>query len=331
MGKENLERFDHFVEDLLYNPEKGYYNRKKVIGKGGDYYTASSTGVLFGYTFARYFMNLSREISSFPPLDILEIGAGEGWFARDVVEYLLEKRFPFRYHILERSRSMVQHQKALLKGKVEWGEDIEDFDGFRGIIFHNELLDAIPFRRFKRVEGRWVELYVEGRRRFVEGPEVDLDILPKEAPEGTIYDVSTQALDFLKKQVEILEEGFIIIVDYGYDREELLDRYPEGSMTVYYRHTVGDNVFENLYGQDITYFIDWTLIRDYMEKMGMELVEEKPQGKFLMDAGIMEVVEEISRGKGPLDVYKLGNVAKNLIFNFPNFRIQVWRKAKTSG
>ena len=326
MGKEGLERFDRFMEDLLYNPERGYYSRRKVIGKEGDYYTASSTGVLFGYTFARYFMKIAREISAFPPLNILEIGAGEGWFARDVVEYFERMDFPFEYFILERSPSMLEHQKRLLKGRVRWGSRMEDFNGFRGVIFHNELLDAIPFRRFKRRGDKWVELLVEDRRRFVEGPEVDIDILPEDAPDGTIYDVSIDALEFLKEQVEILDEGFIVIVDYGYDREELIDRYPDGSMTVYYRHTVGDNVFENLYEQDITYFIDWTLIRDWMQSLGMELVEEKPQGRFLMDAGIMEVVEEVSRGMGPLDVFKLGNVAKNLIFNFPNFRVQVWRK-----
>ncbi len=321
MGKENLERFDHFVEDLLYNPEKGYYATRRVIGKDGDYYTASTTGVLFGYTFARYFMRIWK-----PPVPVLEIGAGEGHFAHDVISCFEKKGVDYRYLILEKSPAMRRRQEALLGSRARWIESLDEVEWFRGIIFHNELLDAIPFRRFKRKGGRWVELYVEDRSRFVEGPEVNLDILPEDAPDGVIYDVSIGALEFLRKQVEILREGYIIIVDYGYERDELLERFPGGSMTVYHKHTVGEDVFAHQYEQDITYFVDWTLIREWMESLGMELVEEKPQGKFLMDAGIMEVVEEVASGMGPLDVFKLGNAAKNLIFNFPNFRVQVWRK-----
>ena len=323
MGKEGLERFDHFVEDLLYNPQKGYYATRRVIGKEGDYYTASTTGVLFGYTFARYFMRIWN-----PPIDILEIGAGEGHFALDVISCMRRKKVDFRYFILEKSPAMRRRQRELLGSSALWIDDLQEVNPFEGIIFHNELLDAIPFRRFKRKGSRWVELYVKDRSHFVEGPEVDLDILPEDAPDGVIYDVSIQALEFLRRQVEILRRGYIIIVDYGYEREELLERFPAGSMTVYYRHTVGEDVFAHPYEQDITYFVDWTLVREWMENLGMELVEEKPQGRFLMDAGIMEVVEEVASGMGPMDVFKLGNAAKNLIFNFPSFRVQVWRKGK---
>ncbi|GEM_PF-1083738 len=322
MGKENIERFDHFVEDLLYNPERGYYTTRRAIGKEGDYYTASTTGVLFGYTFARYFSRIWR-----PPVSVLEIGAGEGHFAHDVVSYFEKEGLDYRYMILERSPAMRKRQESLLRNRVRWIGSLEEARGFQGIIFHNELLDAIPFRRFKRKGDRWVELYVKDRSSFVEGPEVDMDILPEDAPDGVIYDVSVDALEFLRRQVEVLQEGYIIIVDYGYERQEILERFPSGSMTVYHRHTVGEDVFVHQYEQDITYFVDWTLIRQWMRKLGMELVEEKPQGKFLMEAGIMEIVEELASRMGALDVFRLGNAAKNLIFNFPNFRVQVWRKS----
>jgi len=43
------------VRLVLYAPDAGYYERKKEIGRGGDFYTSVSVGPLFGELLAFQF------------------------------------------------------------------------------------------------------------------------------------------------------------------------------------------------------------------------------------------------------------------------------------
>ncbi len=308
-----LESFEDFMERMLYDEDRGYYVHAKHFGAKGDFYTSVHLGKLFGYTFANFFIKLYGNY-----IDLLEVGAGEGLFKDDVIEYFERRKITYRYYILERNRLNFTKARRIAS--------LEEIAPFRGIIFQNEVLDAIPFRRFIYLEDGWHELMVEDESKFVVGEKVSLDILPEGVQEGTIYDVSLKALELLRKEVETLQEGYIVVVDYGYEREELLRRFPKGSLTVYSKHIVSDDVFSNKFAQDITYFVDWTLIREYMLSLGMELMYEGSQGSFLLENGILEIYEEMVKDMDVLSSYRLGNSLKSLIYDFPNFKVQVWRK-----
>ncbi|MEO0151904.1 MAG: SAM-dependent methyltransferase [candidate division WOR-3 bacterium] len=302
-------RFDEFLSEVLYNPKKGYYFRKKI---GEDYYTSISFEKLFSWTFANYFINLNIE-------NILEIGANEGYFAKEAIEFYKMKNKKLNYFILE--RAMFKEIEG-----VKYIKNLKELKEFDGVIFQNEVLDAIEFRRFIYKDGEWKELYVRDFKEFYIDEIKDKEIikyLPENVFEGLIYDVSIKALEFLKEQVEILRKGFIVIVDYGYERDEIIERFPNGSLTTYYKHSVSDNPFENLYEQDITYFLDWTLIKNFLKGLNVDIIVFENQGKFLLENGILEIAEIISKNLSELERFKIFNKVKSLVFDFHNFYVLI--------
>ncbi|MEO0145066.1 MAG: SAM-dependent methyltransferase [candidate division WOR-3 bacterium] len=302
-------RFDEFLSEVLYNPQKGYYFRKKI---GEDYYTSISFEKLFSWTFANYFINLNIE-------NILEIGANEGYFAKEAIEFYKMKNKKLNYFILE--RAMFKEIEG-----VKYIKNLKELKEFDGVIFQNEVLDAIEFRRFIYKDGKWKELYVRDFKEFYIDEIKDKEIikyLPENVFEGLIYDVSIKALEFLKEQVEILRKGFIVIVDYGYERDEIIERFPNGSLTTYYKHSVSDNPFENLYEQDITYFLDWTLIKNFLKGLNVDIIVFENQGKFLLENGILEIAEIISKNLSELERFKIFNKVKSLVFDFHNFYVLI--------
>ncbi|MEO0202365.1 MAG: SAM-dependent methyltransferase [candidate division WOR-3 bacterium] len=302
-------RFDEFLSEVLYNPKNGYYFKKRI---GEDYYTSLSFEKLFSYTFANYFVNLNIE-------NILEIGAGEGYFAKEVIEFYKMKGKKVNYFILERAKFRE------IEG-VKYISNLYELSKFEGVIFQNEVLDAIEFRRFIYKDGKWKELYVKDFKEFYVDEITDnkvIEYLPKNAFDGLIYDVSIKALEFLKEQISILKNGFIIIVDYGYERDELIERFPKGSLSTYYKHSVSDNPFDNLYNQDITYFLDWTLIKGFLKSLNMDIISFEKQGNFLIRNGIFEIAELISENLSEFEKFKIFNKVKSLVFDFHNFYVLI--------
>src|SRR5262245_5851940 len=127
------------MEEVLYHPRFGYYTASVPrIGSQGDFYTSSDVDPIVGRLLAKYFVQIS---SGFDDFTIVELGAGKGVLARDI---LSEHRFPYR--ILERSPAMRAHQESLLAGMgVEWIEGLPA--NLTGCIFSNEFFDALPVDR----------------------------------------------------------------------------------------------------------------------------------------------------------------------------------------
>ena len=104
-----------------------------------DFYTSADLDPVFGKLLAAQFTQWSAEFDSFA---IIELGAGNGLLARDILEHC---RFP--YLILERSPAMRALQEELLKGySVRWIDELPR--GITGCIFSNEFFDALPVHPF---------------------------------------------------------------------------------------------------------------------------------------------------------------------------------------
>jgi SAM-dependent MidA family methyltransferase len=164
--------FARFMELALYCPVHGYYEKEKDNpGRRGDYYTSVGVGELFGQLLAFQFAEW-LETPDFQPLaspersaggptpSLVEAGAHDGRLAKDILAWLQLNRpklfEQIEYRIIEPSARRQEWQKETLKDfalRVRW------FTGFEhalrithhaklnGIIFSNELLDAMPVRR----------------------------------------------------------------------------------------------------------------------------------------------------------------------------------------
>ncbi len=119
--------FSRYMELCLYDPELGYYSRDaEKFGKAGDFYTSSDVHAVFGRLLARQFEEMWRVLGRPAEIEILELGAGRGLFAQDVLDWS-EKKFPdfygaLRYRLVESSASLRERLQALFKERIEAGK-----------------------------------------------------------------------------------------------------------------------------------------------------------------------------------------------------------------
>ena len=77
--------FARFMELALYAPGCGYYERRREIGRRGDFFTSVSVGPVFGELLALQFAHWLEEIAPAPaPCQIVEAGAHDGRLALDI-------------------------------------------------------------------------------------------------------------------------------------------------------------------------------------------------------------------------------------------------------
>lgn len=144
--------FESFMELALYAPGLGYYSAGSAkIGASGDFVTAPEVSDLF----SRCVAGQCAEVLSTTGGEILELGAGTGRMAAVVLESLAAAEvLPDRYAILEVSADLAERQRdrlrslpARIRERVVWLDRLPERP-LRGVVLANEVLDALPCRRF---------------------------------------------------------------------------------------------------------------------------------------------------------------------------------------
>ena len=299
------------MEAALYHPTEGYYCKpgRKRWGREGDYRTSPERSELFAATFARYFARLYDELKRPAEWTIVEMGGGDGRFARGLLQSL-QDHYPHafcacRYVVDEasvNSREQAEKRIAHFSDRVQFGT-LQNLNRINaGIIFSNELLDAFPVHRLTKKDGKVFELYVttvaEGFAWSL-GPLSTPRLLEycreygSEPAEDQIVEVNLGIETWLANVAEKLAAGYLITVDFGAETRELHTdpaRY-RGTLRAYYQHQFIDDVLTRPGELDLTTTIDWTLVKRAGERLGFEVAEFSRQDKFLLQAGLLEELE----------------------------------------
>src|SRR5712664_213740 len=277
--------FHEWMQAALYDEREGYYCRLDRIpqGRAGDYRTAPETSPLFAATFAWYFSKLFAELffemGSPPAWAIFEAGAGGGEFARGVLKSL-QSHYPevfsaTSYVIDELSPAMRRRASARLS---EFAERVtfQRFDEITnpagvGVVFSNELIDAFPVHRITIRNGKLRELYVGSNERNFIWVEREPDERLAEYSgrielrlgEGQIAEINLEAERFISSAAGLFTRGYLVTVDYGAERSELLDSPDRfnGTLRAFHRHHLVDDVLARPGEQDLTTTVDWTQIK----------------------------------------------------------------------
>ncbi len=304
--------FYDWMKAALYDEREGYYCRRDIVRRGrlGDYRTAPERTPLFAITFARYFAKLFSELGSPASWTIIEVGAGFGEFAADVLR-TLQSRYPAvfaatHYLIDEYTEDGRERAAANLVGFEEVYEFCDSSNlqvSFpTGIVFSNELIDAFPVHRvikrggilrsqFVGVDHKnefvWVERDPEPTvAEYCERANIHLD-------EGRITEINLDADLFIAHAADLIDRGFVITIDYGDEREALL-KSPyrrEGTLRAAYHHQVSGDVLQQPGSRDLTTTIDWTQLREAGERAGLTVVSHQRLDKFLMEEGLLDELE----------------------------------------
>lgn len=319
--------FRDFMELCLYHPEHGYYNSPgENIGRGGDYITSSIVSRVFGEMVARQIQEMWEHMGC-GDFKILEVGAGQGFLAFDILEALkgTELFGSLEYLIVERSHEMVKRQKEELKdfqGKVKWFESMGEVKITWGCILTNELVDALPVYMVEMVGGGLQEVWVDYRDgKFVEvlrpARESLKDYFHKLGVKleiGYRTEANLDAMDWISDVAGALEKGFFITIDYGYPSEELYKPYrAKGTLLCYYQHGAYENPYKRLGQQDITSHVNFSaLVRSGREK-DLEFTGFTDLAHFMMGLGLEEFMMNIEKEKGFEEYVKRMDVIKHFI------------------
>ena len=349
--------FAEFMELSLYHPELGYYARAaQKTGRAGDFFTSVDVGPIFGELLARQFGELWRIVekgvgwgfpqssAKTPPdpfFDLVEAGAGNGRLSRDVLDAAQradpEFHSAIRLSLVERSAAARDAQietlgphAGLLKHSAP-----ELPDGVRGVIFANELLDALPTHAVVMTESGLREVFVDvatrpaGSRQlaFVERlqdpstPRI-ADYLSRAGAvmhTGARAEVNLAAEDWVRTAAQSLSEGFLIIVDYGHEEGQLYGgSHTAGTLTSFKRHTLIDDFLQEPGECDITTHVDLTAITHTAGRAGLDELGRLDQTYFLLGLGIADLEDMSLKRRLALKTLLLpgglGSTHKVLIF-----------------
>jgi len=328
--------FEAFMDMCLYYPDYGYYMKNSTkIGKAGDFYTSPHLHPLFGVMLAKQVQEMWEIMDKPDDFNIVEMGAGMGYLAKDMLEYLKvsgvrcqvsrkEKEVfkHLKYTIIELNPAIKSKQQELLadfKDKVNWISHLDELTSVKGCFLSNELLDAFPIRLVE-MEDELKEIFVSLNGNDLIEIKMPSSIEVKnyfkefciELPYGYRTEVNLRAKDWLRAVSNKLSEGFILTIDYGYSAK---DYYSEdrdrGTLLCYFRHRINENPYENIGEQDITAHVNFSSLKKWAEELHVKSIGFCSQGTYLVSLGIDEAINEIyGHSPVPLETAKI----KGLVF-----------------
>ena len=307
IGKQGRITFAEFMEIALYHPTGGYY--AEGAGAEDDYFTSPAAHPVFGALIALQFKRMWEVMGRPVRFHVVEMGAGAGVLARDVIEFAANLPGEFarslRYIGLER-RGPAGRSEA---STVSWQSVVATADslpvsGVAGCFFSNELIDAFPAHRFRLQQGNLAEIYValDEQSRFVEildEPSTPLlgrrlEAMEQPRPDDLQGEVRLNLEPWLKQVSDALTRGFVVTVDYGHEGGDLYSNIRRGgTLRTYYRHTEGGDPYQHIGRQDITAHVDFTALASTGSKLGLTPVALLSQADFLGALGHQRMVERV--------------------------------------
>jgi SAM-dependent MidA family methyltransferase len=296
--------FVRFMECALYLPDLGYYSADlPKLGEPGDFTTAPEISPLYSKCIAKQ----CQEILAHCPGDILEIGAGTGVMAAEILLALEAlQALPRHYYIFEISANLRQRQACLiathiphLKHKVIWLSSLANLT-MQGIILANEIIDAFPIYQFKKTQGRVAECYVQNSEKGFytvyakpgQALQDYIDHLEIAFAEGYTSECNLYLFDWIKKLATLLNKGVILLMDYGFPRHEYYHPARNlGTLMCHYRHLAHGDPLIRVGLQDITTHVDFTAVAEAAIKSNLSVTGFVNQASFLLSCGIIEMLE----------------------------------------
>jgi len=301
--------FSRFMEMCLYTPGLGYYSAGAAkFGAAGDFVTAPELGPLFAACVADAVAPVLRQLG--PEAEFVELGGGSGAFAEVALKKLLAlDALPARYAILEPSADLRQRQRERLQERlppllfelVEW-LDAPPQQSWNGVLFANEVVDALPTPRFSLRDGEVFEEHValDGEGRFIRSDRPADALLaaaarhverqlPAAFADGYRSELLPQLPYWVQAVVGGMQRGALLFIDYGHPRAEYYQpQRSDGTLRAFRRHQVSDDVFAWPGLQDITASVDFTALAEAGEGAGFDFSGYCSQASFLIGNGLAQ-------------------------------------------
>lgn len=310
--------FERFMELALYYPSLGYYTKggQSPVGKGGDFVTSVSLGPLFGRILAQAIRQFRDELND-PEFSVVEYGAHRGELRDQILAELpglnyiaVDVGAPFVGRVSDPAGDEAASSRRRVGDPAYNETDNRELTTVTGCILANEFLDALPVHRVHAQGGQWLEWYVENEPDhdgFLEvlgplsSPRIAdaLRMLPVHLMEGYTTEVNLRALDWLEDIALRLSRGYVLLIDYGYERLDYFAPHrSKGTLTCYRDHRRGDDPLLVPGSQDITAHVEFSSFLERAKHLGFSVERFEDQGRFLLKTGEGLITKLIERDAG---------------------------------
>jgi SAM-dependent MidA family methyltransferase len=316
--------FATYMDWVLYDEAAGYYSNRSPIGPQGDFITSPSLSSDFGELLAVQLVELWQTLGQPQPFDLLEMGAGQGLLAIDILSFLQQQHpdcfAAIRYSIVEKASGMRRSQQARLSNasldhpgladRVQWTDWSQIApESLTGCCFSNELVDALPVHLVEWRSGQLQEVFVAiaPQKEATQAPQqthfcevlgplstpalsqyfqaLNLDL--QSYPDGYRTEVNLAAQDWLTTVASKLQRGYLLTIDYGHSA----DRYyhparTQGTLQCYRQHRHHNDPYYAPGEQDLTAHVNFTALEHWGTDLGLTRLGLTQQALFLMALGL---------------------------------------------
>ena len=334
---------DKFIYKSLYDKSKGYYFKKNPFGKEGDFITAPNISKLFSEILSIWTILFWKNLKKPKKINLIELGGGNGEMIFQMVKTL--KKFPSFFksceiYIYEKSTYLKKIQrKKLINYKIKWINSFNKIENNPNIFIANEFFDALPIKQYFEVNKKWQERYVDitnkNKFRFI-NKNVNIKLIEKKiglkiSKNQKIIEYSPLLFRYFKliSKKLLRTKGGILIIDYGY-----LSNIMSDTLQSLYKHKKND-IFENVGKADITHLINFELLKKIAKKYKLKSQGISTQKNFLLNMGIRERAEIISKNlkfsdkaniyfrlRKLIDDKEMGNLFKFMLITSNNIKFK---------
>tara|TARA_B100001778_G_scaffold325092_1_gene320185 strand:- start:295 stop:1134 length:840 start_codon:yes stop_codon:yes gene_type:complete len=228
----------------------------------------------------------------------VELGPGDGSLAKVLIETFKnfnEFNKAVKIFLYEKSNNLKNIQKNKIKNnKIKWIKNFTSIKKGPIIFFGNEFFDAIPIKQFSKDKKKFHEkCYI-----------VTKNGLKETFKEASVNDIiHLQSFEILKEQdfIEYPKLGFIeldkivkkisihtggiLLIDYGY-----LNPFNKNTLQAVMKNkrVKMNNLINHLGKADITYLVNFNLLREFFLKKNLKVKNIVSQKFFLETMGILE-------------------------------------------
>ena len=295
--------FDKFIDIALYHKKTGYYMKKNPFGKDGDFITAPNISILFSEMLAIWCIAFWEHLGCPKKINIIELGAGNGEMMYQMIK-VFERFNKFRessnYFILEKSQFLKKIQKKKLNShKITWLNSINKIKNGPNIFLANEFFDSLPIKQFIKKNNKWYEKSIKknniNKFEFVNVitniKDLEKKIKINISNNHKIIEFSPltyEYLNIISKKINAFRGG-LLIVDYGYLKKKM-----RNSLQSVYKHNF-NNILDNFGKSDITYNLNFFLLKKIIKKLNLKVVGLTSQRNFLTKLGILDRAEILAK------------------------------------
>lgn len=299
--------FAEYMHHSLYAPGLGYYTAgSPKFGKQGDFITAPEIGSLFAQCVAE---QIAEVLALCHGDTILELGAGSGQLACDLLTSLDAQNIQLKnYYILELSADLrLRQQEKILNTCPQFAHLVKWLDhlpaAFNGVIFANEVMDAMPVAKFHYENDLLQEYYVALQNDYfiykLDTPTTELNTfftqnnIAAYISQPYISEINLLLSAWIKSLSNCLTVGAILLCDYGFPRAEYYHPHRnQGTFMCHYQHHAHADPFINIGLQDLTAHVDFTAVAEAAVANDLAIAGFTNLASFLLNCAITKFLAE---------------------------------------